>query len=128
MTDSATTYQVLQPVWARAERFHPGVSPETNALDVHALLTTVLFGWEESKKLTVGNPLWEYMAEIYHAFHWQSIRKVEVLLMLDFILRVMKLQASGNTHNREIARAVLPQFALPTYVLSTHHSPSHFQS
>ena len=107
---------MLQPVWARAERFHPGVTPETDALDVHVLITMVLFGWEESKKLTVNNPIWQYMGEIFDAFHWHSIRKVEVLLMMDFILRVMKLQASGNTHNREVARAILPQFAMPTYV------------
>jgi len=105
---------VLQPVWARAERFHPGITPETDALDVHVLITTVLFGWEASKKLRRNNPIWEYMEEIFDAFHWQSIRKVEVLVMMDFILRVMKIQASGNTSNREVVRAILPQFALPT--------------
>jgi len=105
---------VLQPVWARAERFHPGITPETDALDVHVLITTVLFGWEASKKLRLNNPIWEYMEEIFDAFHWQSIRKVEVLVMMDFILRVMKIQASGNTSNREVVRAILPQFALPT--------------
>lgn len=105
---------MLQPVWARAELLHPGVAPEEDALDVHVLLTTVLFGWEESRKLTPNNPIWANVAEVFDAFHWQSIRKVEVLLMMDFMLRIMKLQASGNIHNREVARAVLPQFALPT--------------
>jgi len=116
MVDSATLYQSLQPVWHRAEQLHPGVGPEEDALDVHVLLTTVLFGWDESRKLTRNNPIWEYMAEIFDAFQFHSIRKVEVLLMMDYILRVMKLQASGNTKNREVARALLPQFALPTCV------------
>jgi len=94
----------------RSGQAHPNdvdLVPTHDPLDEHILLYIIFFGWAATRSQFKLENYWDGVQKIHDHYGYESLDKLQVLSMMDFVLAIVKSLHNTGTKS-------LPGFAFPT--------------